>query len=204
MATNAPLSSKLLLFKIDKNLTDDYIKNPKPNGYKSIHTIIDIGQQDYVEVQIKTEKMHTFNEYGGASHSYYKLYGVEKPEQAKLDFLKSIVLWKDSLTDSSKSFELLNTDILTFTPKGEVIELPKDSIPIDFAYSVHSRVGEEAVSARVNGKMVSLTYTLNSGDLVEIVTTKNFKRLNYYDLLKSVKTKEAQMAIKRKMRASSK
>lgn len=160
----------------------DYIALPKSNGYQSIHTIIFTGDGGIVEIQIRTMEMHSRAEYGVASHLSYKqrTERLEKPED------KSFV-WKDDLKelantvgDKGDFLDGLKKDFFTnrifiFTPTGDVIDLPEDSSPIDFAYAVHSEIGHTCASAKINGKMSALSTKLKSGDIVEIVTNKNTK-----------------------------
>lgn len=179
---------------------DDYIKKPKPNGYRSIHTIIEVTENTFVEVQIKTAEMHEFNEFGPASHTYYKIYGDAKAvDQQKIDTIKNLVGWKDNLLQG-KGFSTseIHSTILAITPKGDVYELEKGSTPIDFAYKVHTRIGDRAVRAMVNNKQVSLDYQLKDGDVVKIITQKNADPK--YKWLDFVKTKEARICIKKKLK----
>ncbi|MDQ3076686.1 MAG: RelA/SpoT family protein [bacterium] len=149
----------------------DYIAFPKPNGYRSLHTTIFTGDGSIVEVQIKTEEMHNEAEFGIASHLSYKD-GTGK----KIRWVKDIV--HNPLITSTKFVNLLKSDFLkerifVFTPKGDVIDLPCDSSPIDFAYSVHSDIGDHMSGVKVNGKMSSLNKPLKNGDIVEIITKKS-------------------------------
>ncbi|MBA3551057.1 bifunctional (p)ppGpp synthetase/guanosine-3',5'-bis(diphosphate) 3'-pyrophosphohydrolase [Patescibacteria group bacterium] len=146
----------------------DYIAFPKPNGYRSLHTTIFTGDGSIVEVQIKTEEMHNEAEFGIASHLSYKD-GTGK----KIRWVKDIV--HNPAITSTKFVNLLKSDFLkerifVFTPKGDVIDLPCDSSPIDFAYSVHSDIGDHMSGVKVNGKMSSLNKPLKNGDIVEIIT----------------------------------
>lgn len=151
----------------------DYIAFPKPNGYKSLHTTIFTGDGSIVEVQIKTEEMHTQAELGIASHLTYK--GESKK---KIGWIKDMVQdqepHKKTFVNSLKS-DFLKERIFVFTPKGDVIDLPVDSSPIDFAYSVHSDIGNHMAGVKVNGKMSSLNKPLKNGDIVEIITKNSAK-----------------------------
>ncbi len=180
---------------------DDFIARQKSNGYKSIQTIIEIGHDLYCEVQIRTPEMHAYNEYGSASHVYYKMYGSStKIPISKLEMLQELLLWKNELFSKTQNPNLkdLEDEILVFTPKGAVIALPKDSTPIDFAYEVHSDLGNKAVMCRVNGNMKPLTHTLVSGDVVEIVTSNNRTGPNA-DWLNTVKSSRARISIKKQL-----
>ena len=186
-------------FNLIDEETDDYIKLPKPNGYKSIHTIIDLGGKNYVEVQIKTNEMHEHNEYGGASHAFYKLYGVSKVSEDKISFLKNLINWQQNLKMGNKEFTQLEATIITITPKGDVIELPIGSTVLDFAYYIHTAIGEKAVRAKVNGNLVKINQELHTGDVVEVITDRNVKGPKH-EHLNFVTTKEARLIIKKKVR----
>lgn len=161
----------------------DYVAMPKPNGYQSLHTTV-FGIDGYLfEIQIRTHEMDEIAENGVASHWAYKenkvlTEGVRSSTEAKLQFFKSIMelneekMSSEDFVNSVKN-EILNNNIYVFTPKGDVFELPKDSTPIDFAYRVHTRVGETTVGAIVNNNMVPLNYKLQDNDIVKIITNKN-------------------------------
>lgn len=187
-------------YEWDKGEFDDYIKNPKPNGFRALQTKLEITGDTFVEVQIKTEEMHEFNEFGPASHTYYKIYGdAVTVDQKKIDTIKNLVGWKDNLLQGKGfSTSKIHSTILAITPKGDVFELDKGSTPIDFAYKVHTRVGDRVVRAMVNGKQVSLGYQLKDGDVVKIITQKN--SAPKYKWLDFVKTKEARISIKKKLK----
>lgn len=158
----------------------DYIALPKPNGYRSIHTTIFTGQGGIAEIQIRTQEMHAEAAYGIAAHFAYK----EKGNSQKVDN-KSKFKWLDELQELNYSpdepqhfIEHLKTDffnnrIFIFTPKADVIDLPEDSSPIDFAYAIHSDIGNHISAAKVNGKMTQILSKLKNGDIVEIITNKN-------------------------------
>ena len=168
----------------------DYIANPKPNGYKSLHTTV-YYQNEFFEIQIRTYDMHEYAEYGVAAHFLYK------EKKNKLNSVDNKLLWirkmlenKDNVT-SSDILEELKTDvylgeIFDQTPKVKVIKLVDNATPIDFAYAIHSEVGNRCVGARVNGGMVPLTSSLSNGDVVEILTSQNSKGPSR-DWLKKVK-----------------
>ncbi len=158
----------------------DYIAVPKPNGYRSIHTSIFTGLGDIAEIQIRTKEMHAEAAYGIAAHFAYKENGSKKAIDDKLKF-KWIEELKDInySPDEPKNFlEHLKTDffndrIFIFTPQGDVVDLPEDSSPIDFAYSIHSDIGDHISQAKVNGKIAPILSKLKNGDIVEIITKKD-------------------------------
>jgi len=161
----------------------DYVAMPKPNGYQSLHTTV-FGIDGYLfEIQLRTHKMDEVAENGVASHWAYKqnktlIDGIRTSTEAKLQFFKSIIeLNEDKMSSedfvNSVKNEILNNNIYVFTPKGDVFELPKGSTPIDFAYRVHTRVGETTTGAIVNNSMVPLNYQLKNNDIVKIITNKN-------------------------------
>jgi len=156
----------------------DYIATPKANGYRSIHTVV-IGPEDKsVEVQIRTREMHQNNELGIAAHWRYK---ERKQQEDSIDnkilWLRQLLEWKQDMTDETLAEALMDSvesrRVYVFTPAGTVIDLPLGSTPIDFAYTIHSEVGHATRGARVNGKMVPLGYQLQTGDQVQIQTTKS-------------------------------
>ncbi|MDD5461266.1 MAG: bifunctional (p)ppGpp synthetase/guanosine-3',5'-bis(diphosphate) 3'-pyrophosphohydrolase [Methylococcales bacterium] len=155
---------------------DDYIANPKENGYQSLHTVILDAQGNRIEVQIRTKDMHDFAELGVAAHWSYKEGGtrsaaVEK-SVATLRKLLEEKMNDDSLSDDFRS-ELFNDRVYVLTPAGKLIDLVKGSTPLDFAYAVHSEIGHRCRGAKVNGRIVPLTYALKSGEQVEILTVKD-------------------------------
>jgi GTP pyrophosphokinase len=154
----------------------DYISNPKENGYKSIHTVLEYGET-LIEIQIRTKKMHEFNEYGPASHIAYKL---QQQKGSDFSWTKDLIIWKKKKNLSKEDFKIkvFKESVFVFTPKGLVIKLPKGATPIDFAFRIHTNIGLCYQGALVNGKMVSKDYKLQTGDVVEIKTTKNFNVTN--------------------------
>lgn len=160
----------------------DYIALPKPNGYQSIHTTVFTGDGGIVEIQIRTEDMHKGAKYGIASHLAYK--GELGKPIKKGGALKKNVLWIDQLIECQKNvsetgefLENLKVDffrdrVFVFTPKGDVIDLPEESTPVDFAYAVHSDVGNHMSGVKINGKMVGIDTKLKNGDIVEVLTKK--------------------------------
>ena len=180
-----------------KNRFKDYISTPKPHGYQSLHTTV-LFEGFPVEIQIRTEEMHQYAEYGIAAHILYK---EKKTKQDNLDirlaWLRQMMENDDISIDelaSSLGQDIYNNDIFVQTPKGKVIYLPSGSTPIDFAYIIHSEIGNKCVGAKVNGKMVPTHSELHNGDVVEIVTNPNSKGPSR-DWLKICKTSEARSKI---------
>ncbi len=157
----------------------DYIATPKPNMYQSLHTTL-IGQGgEPFEVQIKTREMHQTAEYGIAAHWRYKEGSQgDRDFEEKLSWLRRSLEWQQDVKDTQEFMESLKIDLFTatvfvFTPKGEVVELPADSCPVDFAYRVHTEVGHRCVGAKVNGRIAPLDFPLSNGDIVEIARSKS-------------------------------
>ncbi|MCR4821159.1 MAG: RelA/SpoT family protein [Elusimicrobiales bacterium] len=192
------------LFKPVSGTFTDYIAVPKMNGYQSLHTTVVASSGEMVEIQIRTEKMHYTNEYGIAAHWRYKL-GEKSPDEhlnEKLNWLREWIekqqnLNNDEFMDGFKG-DLEMQQIFVFTPKGKVKPLVLGSTPLDFAYSIHTEVGNTCIGARVNGKMAKLDKPLKSGDICEILTKKNSTPKK--DWLKIVKTATARSSIRRWLR----
>ena len=180
----------------------DYIATPKRNMYQSLHTTVvtDFGQ--FFEIQIRTSDMHKMAEYGIAAHWKYKEQksGSESNFDQRLSWIRDVMDWQGSL-ETSKEFvdslknDLYASELLVFTPKGKVISLPLEATPVDFAYAIHSEVGNKCVGAKVNGKIVPLNGTLKTGDVVEILTSSNSKGPSW-DWLKFVKSGSAKAKIR--------
>lgn len=154
---------------------DDYIAHPKENGYQSLHTVVIAGEGRPVEIQIRTEAMHAYAEYGVAAHWRYKEGGKRDALDHSINALRRLLEGNpegDSMLEDFRS-DLFEDQIFVLTPKGQVVRLSKGATPVDFAYSIHSEVGHRCRGARVNGRMVPLTYPLKSGEKVEILTTRH-------------------------------
>ncbi len=183
----------------------DYIAMPKPNMYQSLHTVIMGPEGEPVEIQMRTWDMHRTSEYGIAAHWRYKEGSGGKvkagSEEEKLAWLRQILDWQRELSDNKEFLKALKVDldvftdhVYCFTPKGEIISLNRGSTPIDFAYAIHSAVGNKMIGARVNGKIVTFNHSLSSGDRVDIITSQNSKGPSR-DWLSIVKTSQAKNKI---------
>ncbi len=177
---------------------NDYIANPKPNGYQSIHTQVWFNQRP-VEIQIRTLEMHREAEEGIAAHWRYKGTDRDKKFDRKINWLKQILEWKRNSINAVDFIETLKIDlfkdeIFAITPKGEPIALPEGSTPVDFAYEIHTKLGNSCRQAKVNNNIKSLDYELQSGDIVEILTQKNTKPSRQW--LNFVKTNLAKSKIR--------
>ena len=185
----------------------DYIAMPKPNMYQSLHTTLIGPTGQPFEIQIRTFEMHRTAEYGIAAHWKYKevsnngKVSVTQSEEEKMSWLRQILEWQRDMSDNKEFLSLLKSDldlfsesVYCFTPAGDVKTLPNGSTPIDFAYSVHSAVGNKMVGARVNGKLVPIEYVIKNGDRVEVITSQNSKGPSR-DWLKVVKSTQAKNKI---------
>lgn len=183
----------------------DYIAMPKPNMYQSLHTTLIGSNGQPFEIQIRTYEMHRTAEYGIAAHWKYKenVAGqvAASSEEAKLSWLRQILEWQKDTDDSKEFLSLIKNDlnlfsdtVYCFTPSGDVKDLPRGSTPIDFAYAIHSAVGNKMVGAKVNGRLVNFDYMLHNGDQVEIITSQNSKGPSR-DWLNTVKSTQAKNKI---------
>ena len=180
----------------------DYIAMPKPNMYQSLHTTLIGSSGQPFEIQIRTYEMHRTAEYGIAAHWKYKESGSGKiaagDEEAKLSWLRQILEWQTDMSDNKEFLSLIKSDldlfsdsVYCFTPTGDVKTLPSGSTPIDFAYSIHSAVGNKMVGARVNGRLVNIDYVIQNGDRIEVITSQNSKgpSRDWLSLVKSTQAK---------------
>src|SRR5467141_1616414 len=177
----------------------DFIAMPRPNFYQSLHTSVITEDGTPFEVQIRTEEMHKMAEEGIAAHWKYKDGAVSAQDEQRLAWLRQVVEWQRDVSDPNEFLSTLKVDlypeeVYTFTPKGKVLVLPRESTPIDFAYSIHTEVGHNCTGAKVNGRMVPLRHKLHSGDIVEVITQPGHKPSR--DWLASVKSTRARNKIK--------
>ncbi|MGL4857952.1 MAG: GTP diphosphokinase [Plesiomonas sp.] len=159
---------------------DDYVANPKPNGYQSIHTVVLGPQGKTIEIQIRTRQMHEDAELGVAAHWKYKEGGgnVRSGYEERIAWLRKLLAWQEEISDSGEMMDELRSQVFddrvyVFTPKGDVVDLPSGSTPLDFAYHIHSDVGHRCIGAKISGRIVPFTYKLQMGDQIEIITQKN-------------------------------
>jgi len=148
----------------------DYIAFPKQNGYQSLHTTVFTGEGDLVEIQIRTKDMHKEAEYGIASHALYKTEGEKNNSK------KDVTSWIKNISDQDPAdikHDFLSERIFVFTPKGDVVDLPVGSSAIDFAYVIHSDIGDKMSGVKINGKLSPLESILKEGDIIQIITSKN-------------------------------
>lgn len=191
------------IWKPKPNRIKDYIAVPKPNGYRSLHTTVFGPEGKATEFQIRTQEMDDESHYGIAAHWYYKQKnksGQEKKPKWVEEILEAQRAAKDTNEFIDKiKFDVFQDRIFVFSPKGDVFELPKEATPVDFAYAVHTEIGNKAVGALVNDKIATLDQILKNGDIVEIITEKN-KKSPSKDWLKFVKTSRAREKIKQNIR----
>lgn len=189
----------------------DYIAMPKPNMYQSIHTTVIGDNGEPFEIQIRTYEMHRIAEYGIAAHWKYKegkVSGSEEESEQKLAWLRQALEWQKESDDSVEFLQTLKVDlfeyqVFVFTPAGDVMELPAESTPLDFAFKIHTDVGIRCVGAKVNGKMVTIDHPLQNGDIVEIITSSNSSGPSI-DWLKLCKTSQAKAKIRNWLRKTNK
>lgn len=174
----------------------DYISMPKSNMYQSLHTTVIGTMGQPVEIQIRTWEMHRVSEYGVAAHWRYKEgnKGADKEFDQKVAWLRQVLEWQDTSNPkelvNDLKLDVFSGEVFVFTPKGDVVKLPIGSVPLDFAYRVHTDVGHRCVGAKVNGKIVPLDYTLQNGDIVDIITSKTGKpSLDWLNIVGSSESK---------------
>lgn len=178
----------------------DFIAIPKTNLYQSLHTTVIGPDAEQIELQIRTEEMHHIAEMGIAAHWQYKeSYKLDKDERAQLDWLRQVAEWQGDISNAGEFLESVKIDLFTdsvyvFTPQGAVKELAKGSTPVDFAYSIHSNIGDHCTGAKVSGRLVPLKYELKTGEVVEIITSN--KQHPNKDWLHFVKTSKARNKIR--------
>ena len=181
----------------------DYIAMPKPNMYQSLHTTVIGPDGEPLEIQIRTKEMHTIAEYGIAAHWKYKEGNTSQKQsniEGKLQWLRQMMEWEKDLKDPQEFMDALKEDVFSsqvyvFTPKGDVVELPAESTPIDFAYRVHTNVGNKCVGSKIDGRIVPLDYKLQNGNIVEILTSSNSNGPSR-DWINIVKTPNAKSRIR--------
>jgi GTP pyrophosphokinase len=183
------------------NRIKDYIAQPKPNGYQSLHTTVFCEGGEVAEFQIRTREMHELAEYGIAAHWRYKETGMSPPKNLRwMEELVAIQKELASKQDFLEQLEVMKIDafkdrIFVFTPQGDVIDLPEGATTVDYAYAIHTEIGNKCTAARVNDQLVNLDTELKSGDIIEIITDKNRKGPNP-DWLKFVRTHHARAKIR--------
>ena len=175
----------------------DYIAMPKSNGYQSLHTTVITHTGEPIEIQIRTHEMHRVAEFGVAAHWTYKEGGRDASFDQKLSWLRSLLEWQSEVGDAESflntvKVDLFQDEVYVFTPRGDVINLPADSTPVDFAYRIHTEVGHRCIGAKVNGRMVALNYALQNGEIVEILTSKgpHGPSRDWLNFVKSASAKE--------------
>jgi GTP pyrophosphokinase len=176
----------------------DYVAMPKSNGYQSLHTTVIATTGEPIEIQIRTQEMHRVAEFGIAAHWTYKEKGGKDDGfDEKLSWLRSLLEWQNEVGDAESfvdtvKIDLFQDEVYVFTPKGDVLNLPAGSTPVDFAYRIHTEVGHRCVGARVNSRMVPLDYELKNGEIVEIITAKagHGPSRDWLNFVKSASAKE--------------
>lgn len=193
------------IWKPLKGRIKDYISQPKPNGYQSLHTTVFSDSGEIVEFQIRTVQMHEEAEYGIAAHWHYDENGSRRPNR-EIQWAKELAEIQREILNKLSDLEAIKVDFLqtrifVFTPKGDVIDLPEGATPVDFAYHIHSEIGNKCTGALVNDKMVSLETVLKNGDVVEIIIDKNRKGPSQ-DWIEFVKTHTAKTHIRQSQKQS--
>ncbi|TMF92340.1 MAG: bifunctional (p)ppGpp synthetase/guanosine-3',5'-bis(diphosphate) 3'-pyrophosphohydrolase [Chloroflexi bacterium] len=175
----------------------DYVAMPKSNGYQSLHTTVITHTGEPIEIQIRTHEMHRVAEFGVAAHWTYKEGGQDASFDQKLSWLRSLLEWQNEVGDAESflntvKVDLFQDEVYVFTPRGDVINLPSGSTPVDFAYRIHTEVGHRCIGAKVNGRMVPLEYALQNGEIVEILTSKgpHGPSRDWLNFVKSASAKE--------------
>jgi len=175
----------------------DYVAMPKSNGYQSLHTTVITHTGEPIEIQIRTHEMHRIAEVGVAAHWAYKEGGKDTNFDQKLSWLRSLLEWQNEVGDAESFLDTVKVDLFqdevyVFTPKGDVLNLPADSTPVDFAYRIHTEVGHRCIGAKANGRMVPLDYPLKNGEIVEILTSKapHGPSRDWLNFVKSASAKE--------------
>jgi GTP pyrophosphokinase len=175
----------------------DYVAMPKSNGYQSLHTTVITHTGEPIEIQIRTHEMHRIAEFGVAAHWTYKEGGRDASFDQKLSWLRSLLEWQNEVGDAESfvdtvKVDLFQDEVYVFTPKGDVLNLPSESTPVDFAYRIHTEVGHRCIGAKVNGRMVPLDYELQNGEIVEILTSKapHGPSRDWLNFVKSASAKE--------------
>jgi GTP pyrophosphokinase len=194
----------------------DYISLPKPNGYRSIHTTVFGPNGKFLEVQIRTPRMHDEAEFGIAAHwiyssaktwrdYFFRRYSPEQIPEKELEWVRQLQEWQKELGADSAEFlqglqiDFFQNQIFAFTPRGDIINLPEEATPVDFAYAVHSEIGARTTGARVDGKLVPLDFKIRNGQVIDILTSKENKTPNQ-DWLRIVKTSNAKSKIRTQLR----
>jgi guanosine-3',5'-bis(diphosphate) 3'-pyrophosphohydrolase len=175
----------------------DYVAMPKSNGYQSLHTTVITHTGEPIEIQIRTQEMHRVAEFGVAAHWTYKEGGKDASFDQKLSWLRSLLEGQSEVGDAESfrdtvKVDLFQDEVYVFTPKGDVLNLPADSTPVDFAYRIHTEVGHRCIGAKVNGRMVPLDYELHNGEIVDILTSKgpHGPSRDWLNFVKSASAKE--------------
>src|SRR5205823_5116005 len=204
----APLAHRLGIGQIKWELEDLAFRNLEPEAfddvampnttvYHSLHTTVITHTGEPIEIQIRTHEMHRVAEFGVAAHWTYKEGGQDASFDQKLSWLRSLLEWQNEVGDAESflntvKVDLFQDEVYVFTPRGDVINLPADSTPVDFAYRIHTEVGHRCIGAKVNGRMVPLDYALQNGEIVEILTSKgpHGPSRDWLNFVKSASAKE--------------